>query len=80
MRKTIFPVLIYCLSQFEFTTAEEPQTTTGDHNCPLERWSDNSNIKVYNYLGKVRKILRFYILYRRPNRDNDFRLVLGMFV
>ena len=54
MRKTIFPVLIYCVSQL--TTAEEPQQITdGDHKCLLERWNDGDNIKVYNYLGKVPK-------------------------
>lgn len=54
MRKTIFPVLIYCVSQL--TTAEEPQKITdGDHKCLLERWNDGDNIKVYNYLGKVPK-------------------------
>ena len=53
MRKTIFPVLI-CVSQL--TTAEKPQKITdGDHKCLLERWNDGSNIKVYNYLGKVPK-------------------------
>ena len=54
MRKTIFPVLIYCVSQL--TTAEKPQKITdGDHKCLLERWNDGDNIKVYNYLGKVPK-------------------------
>ena len=71
MRKTIFPVLI-AVSQFVFITAKEPQKTTDeDHNCLLERWSDNDNIKIYNYIGKVRKIpnsiLRKYILsYVKP--------------